>query len=159
MIPKTPFRSMNPKVIIRTTFNLILFSLRPTGNLINLVDVVGTFSLTSPNYPSCNFSDNFRRTWLIEADVDMNILVEVVYFQGENTDTIAIGNGEDSASTSTVIARLTKKSKTATITSRGSKMWVELNTGTSSYHVAYRGFHFQVSQISNITGKWKQLYH
>ena len=138
---------------------MILFSLRPTGNLINLVDVVGTFILTSPNYPSCNFSDNSRRTWLIEADVDMNILVEVVYFQGENTDTIAIGNGNDSVSKSTVIARLTKKSKTPTITSRGSKMWVELNTRTSSNRVAYRGFHFQVSQISNITGKWKQLYH
>ena len=64
-------------------------------------------------------------------------------------DFLIVGSGIQSSQSSTLIARLTGKTKILTLTSTGSEMWLQIATDRTGTDL---GFSVNLTQVSNVEG-------
>ena len=106
-------------------------------------------NLTSPGYPS-GYRNDLNCLWTVFGRQSRHIVVNILDFQMETGfDFLTIGNGHDSTSSGSVIARLSGKIKLQTLTSNRIDMWIQIaadRTGTG------KGFNLELLLTKNVEG-------
>ena len=106
-------------------------------------------TLTTPGYPMA-YRNELICEWIVNSAGDRKIILDIIDFDMENKyDFLIVGNGDNSAIKSSVIARLTGKTKLRTLSSTDDIMWLKLasdRTGTG------RGFEIELTRAANVEG-------
>ncbi|XP_072018523.1 CUB and sushi domain-containing protein 3-like [Amphiura filiformis] len=104
-------------------------------------------NLTSPGYPF-GYRDDLICLWTVYGRESRYIVIAILDFQMERGyDFLTIGNGEDSTSRASIVAKLTGDIKLRTISSSRLSMWLQVaadRTGTG------KGFNIEISLAKNI---------
>ena len=88
--------------------------------------------------------------WIVHSAGGRRIILDIIDFDMENKyDFLIVGNGENSAIKSSLIARLTGETKLRTLTSAEDTMWLKVasdRTGTR------RGFEIELARTATVEG-------
>ncbi len=106
---------------------------------------------TSPGYPT-GYRDELICLWTVIGLESRYIVISIFEFEMERGyDFLTIGNGRDSTSSASVVARLTGRIKLRTITSSHLTMWIQVTTDRTG---GGTGFNLELSLARNILGKF-----
>ena len=106
-------------------------------------------TLITPGYPIA-YRNELICEWIVNAAGGRRIIVDIIDFDMENKyDFLIVGNGENSAIKSSVIARLTGETRLRTLTSAEDTIWLKVasdRTGTG------RGFEIELTRTATVEG-------